>query len=263
MKLLDRLERTFGQYTITNLTYYLIIGQVLTYLTVLAYPHYTTLFTLNGNLVLLGQWWRLFSFLFQPVSENLIFVVLVWFFMYTCGTALERQWGEFRYLIYLLVIYFATVIAAFLFPSESFGNGYLFASVFLGFAYLYPDYRLYIFFIIPVKVKWIAALIWLGIILSLLFGSLATKVLTVLSISNFLLFFGKDILLTVRYRSRKARQITTKTITTQQAHHVCAVCKKNEVNNPNMEIRYCSQCIPSTCYCGDHIKNHVHKREKH
>lgn len=41
--------------------------------------------------------------------------------------------------------------------------------------------------------------------------------------------------------------------------HRCEVCGITEVDDPNMEFRYCSKCFSNKCYCKNHIKNHEHK----
>jgi hypothetical protein len=260
MKLMNKLENKFGNYIPSNLTYYLIIGQFLAFLTIYSRPTYATFFILQGNLLYHGEWWRMVTFLFAPVSYSIIFVVLVWYMYYVFGSALERQWGSFRYFAYMVILYVATILAALLFPDISLTNAYLFASIFLAFAYLNPDYMLYIFFILPVKIKWLAALLWIGIIAGVLFGDIPTKVLSLLSVSNFLLFFGRNIWLTARYHSIKASLRSSEVLKTKEPNHICAVCGKNERDNPAMDIRYCSQCIPQTCYCEDHIQKHTHKK---
>ena len=59
-----------------------------------------------------------------------------------------------------------TTIAAFFF-GRNFSNTMLNASLFFAFASFYPDEVIYIFFILPVKVKWLA---WISAAF-LLFGS--------------------------------------------------------------------------------------------
>ena len=255
---LDRLEGEFGDYSIPNLTNYLIAGQVIGFFLFTTHPSSLDMLTLRGDLILSGQLWRIFTFLFYPISTSLLWAALVWYFYYLLGSALESQWGSFKYLVYVLVALLGTLIAALIFPTADLTNGYLYASIFLAVGYLFPDFQLLIFFIIPVKIKWLAALMWIGIIVALIFGAVSTKVLTLLSIANFILFFGEeifdDIKTYIHHGSHQLRQVTQK----QQAYHICAVCGMNEVDNPKMEIRYCSKCNPSTCYCGEHINQHAH-----
>lgn len=257
MNFIDRLEKRFDRFSITNLTYILIGGQALSFMLIQFYPAYAGIFSLQGNLILQGQWWRVLTFLFYPISRDLFFAVFVWYIFYLYGTVLEKRWGFFRYLMYILISYIATIVLAFIFPYTPLSNGYIYASLFLAFAHLYPDFQLLIFFILPVKVKWLAMLVWIGIIGSLLLGPFSTKILTIGSISNFLIFFGSDIWI-VTLRRLRHLPVGSKYIVKEKAYHTCVVCGDNEVDNPKMQIRYCNKCVPSLCYCGDHIKSHSH-----
>ena len=119
------------------------------------------------------------------------------------GNSLEGHWGAFRYNIFLLVGYVVTVAVSFLFPFQAATNIFIAGSVFLAFAYLYPDFQLYIFFILPVKIKWLALLTWIGYAYQILTGSWSTRLLVIASITNYLLFFGRDIYLTAKTGNRR------------------------------------------------------------
>ena len=49
---------------------------------------------------------------------------------------------------------------AFLTPDHTPSNAFLFGSVFLAFAFLFPDFTIYLFFLIPVKIKVLAFIAW-------------------------------------------------------------------------------------------------------
>lgn len=261
MNIIDRLERKWGKYAIENLTYYLIGGQVLAFLLIMSNLQYARFFTMQGSRIMAGQWWLIITFLFNPVSTSPIFVIFVWYIFYLYGSALERRWGSFKYLIYILISYIATVALAFVFPNVVLTNGYLYASLFLAFAYLFPEFQLLLFFIIPVKIKWLALLTWVGIIGTILLGEFSTKILAVVSISNFLFFFWSDLMYDLKQLLKQRTVLFAKSKMQTKAYHICAVCGDNEIDNPEMQIRYCSKCMPSTCYCENHIKNHVHIRK--
>jgi hypothetical protein len=259
MKLLDRLERKWGHLAIPNLTSLLIGGQVLVFIFTYVNPQYAGLFSLHGAAILQGQWWRLATFLLEPISRDLIFVIFAWYLYYIYGTALEVEWGAFRYMVYVLTSYLATVLLAFIFPDVVFTNAYLYLSLFLAFAYLFPNFELQLLFIIPVKIKWLAVLAWITIAGSVLVGSIPTKVLAVVGLANFALFFGQSVLTNWKLRLHHQVAQTSQIKQSGKAFHTCGVCGRNEVDNPDMEIRYCSDCIPETCYCERHINTHRHK----
>jgi hypothetical protein len=262
MKFLNKLERRFGQFAITNLTYYLIGGQVIVFLLSVLYPQSIELLLLSGNRVLEGEFWRILGFLFYPISTDYFWTIFVWYIYFLYGSALERQWGAFRYNLFVGISFAATVIASLILSDLVFTNIYLYTSIFLAFAYLFPDFRLYLFFILPIKVKWLSYLAWIGLIAAFLSGPLSAKIMISIAVINFLLFFGKEIATELTLKSRgkagKAGSIHEK----EKPDHVCQVCKRNEISDPKMEIRYCSECNPVTCYCEKHIDKHKHIKKK-
>ena len=42
------------------------------------------------------------------------------------------------------------------------------------------------------------------------------------------------------------------------AKHRCAVCGRTEMDDPNLEFRYCSKCNGNYEYCQDHLFTHTH-----
>ena len=257
MSLLNNLERKFRRFAISNVTLYLILGQVLFFVFALSGRFILGRVVLIPELVLGGEWWRLITFLFIPPMTNPIFAFFAWYLFYLMGNALEVHWGAFRYNLFLLIGYIVTVAVTFLFPYSAATNIFIGGSVFLAFAYLYPDFQLYIFFIIPVKIKWLTLLTWIGYAYEVIVGSWSTRLLVLASISNFLLFFGKDIYWRIKSGNRKmvfqARQYSTG----REPFHKCAVCGKTDISDPQMEFRYCSDCS-GLGYCKDHIFSHEH-----
>lgn len=260
MSFMDKLERRFGRYVPENITMILLVGQVLAYVLVYTNPTFYSYFLLIGERIYMGEVWRLVTFLFGPVSESLLFVIFAWYFFYMLGTALESRWGSFRYLVFLSIAYIGNVIFALIFPSVVVRNSYMYTSLFLTFAHLYPNFQLLLFFIIPIKVKWLGLVAWIGLLLSFLTGSIPMKILIFISVLNYFIFFYKDILLTLKIIIRGLSGSNQKGLPIGKPLHVCAVCGKNEKSNPDMEIRYCNTCFPETCYCGEHIRDHQHKK---
>lgn len=260
MTLFHSFQRTFGKHIPENLTYYFLIGQIIAYIISYADPSYRALFPLRGQLVYAGEWWRLILFVFTPASDSIIWVAFTWYLFYFFGTGLERRWGSLRYLVYLGIAYLGMIVYAFLFPGQTIVGGYMFLSVFLAFAHLYPDVQLMIFFILPVKVKWLGILAWIAVGSTLLFASVSSKILMLVSVSNFFLFFGDDLLRLLP--TSKFRRGALTAHTQKGARNVCAVCKKYEMDYLDLDFRYCTDCDPITCYCADHLENHLHKKTR-
>ena len=146
---------------------------------------------------------------------------------------------------------------------------YLDLSLFLAFATLYPNLQFLLFFIIPVKAKWLAwldaALLAFNFISYLAQGAWPYAMLIVVSILNYLIFFWSDLMYYVRRQKRSTSRGAMNFKRAAEAKkqqtgylHKCAVCGRTDTDYPNLEFRYCSKCVGNYCYCMDHINNHVH-----
>lgn len=268
--MLKQLERKFGRLAIPHLTVYLVAGQVFFFLALLANPGLMGQMVLVPAAVMEGEVWRLLTFVFiPPFTENAVWLIFVFFALYLLwlmGEALEQNWGAFRYNLFLLVGWIATVASAWVQPAAPTTNAYLLGSVFLAFAFLYPDFQLLLFLIIPVKVKWLAALVWvlygLGFLNALTAGEWGGALAIAAPVANFLLFFWPDLLEMARRRGRRVKHEVTAMEARRAAEepfHRCTVCGRTEQSDPDLEFRYCPDCTGSPCYCMDHIFDHEHK----
>ncbi len=257
--LLDRLNRRYGRWGVPNVTSALIVGQIAAYVLSLTQPNYADRLTLVPELVLAGQFWRLFTFVVYPPITNPIFALFAWYLLHLMGDALEQQWGAFRYNVYLLIGYFATVAAAFVVPREPGTNAYLLGSIFLAFATLFPNFELSIFFLFPVKVKYLALLTWIGYIYQAVFGDWDARLLVLAAVANYLLFFGRDIWNMARYNKRRMDSHGPRqALAPRRIIHHCNVCGATQDTHPQREFRYCSKCSGSYAYCEEHLRDHVH-----
>jgi hypothetical protein len=209
-----------------------------------------------------GEYFRLFSFLFKPVVNDFFFAVFTWYLYYIYGVALERYWGSFKYLIYILIVTIATIALAFIYPYQEFNNTYIYSSVFLAFAYLFPEFELRLLFIIPIKVKWWAMVVWIFLLGVVLLGPVPEKIQTVLSVINFFFFFHEELWEEVHRRFRKSSATVKQTVVSRTPEHVCSICGKNNIDNPDMGIRYCSKCTPEKCFCEEDFVKHAHIHTK-
>ena len=104
----------------------------------------------------LGQIWRFLTFLFLPSSSSPLWVLLNLYFYCLLGNALEKEWGTFRLNLFYLSGILGSVLAALV---TGYGvNRYLNLSLFLAFAALYPNFELLLFFVVPVKAKYLAVI---------------------------------------------------------------------------------------------------------
>jgi membrane associated rhomboid family serine protease len=221
--------------------------------------------------ILHGQIWRLITFVFVPVSSNLLQVVISLYFYWWIGSSLEREWGTARFsFFYLLGVLFNIVFGLIAGYASA---TYLNLSLFFAFATLYPDLRVLLFFFIPIKMKWLAivdgVIFGLSILFSLIRLDIVGALLPIIAILNYLIFFWSDLTEIAGYRKQRFQhQHSQQTVNFKKAAskayqekgyiHKCAVCGKTDTEYPDMEFRYCSKCNGYYCYCMDHINNHVH-----
>lgn len=191
MNWITKLERKYGRFCIPNLINILIGGQILVYAIELFVNQYISFYlSLSRSALFAGQIWRLFTFVLVPFSGGgPLSVVLGIYFTWFVGSALEREWGDFRYTVYLLSGMLGTVLAC-LITGVTADTYCLSLSLLLAFAMLYPEVQVLLFFVIPIRVKYFgifAAILW---VLSFLGAPLPQKLSLLLSMANVWLFFG-------------------------------------------------------------------------
>lgn len=260
--MLDRLERIFGRFAVPNLSLYLVIGQVFVLLARMLALIDAERLLYAPVLLMDGQWWRAFTFLFlTPLpggALGYVFAVFGWYLFYLMGSALEGYWGVFRYNLFLLCSWVLTLAVSFITPNHAVTNLYILGTVFLAFAFINPDFELLLFFFLPVKIKWLALLTWVLYAWQFAIGTTALRLQIAAPVVTFLMFFGATMIRGVQQGRRSAQQRSTRAREQAQPRHVCHVCGKTDLTNPEMDFRYCSKCVGDQCYCPEHIHNHVH-----
>lgn len=261
MNWLDKLERKLGRFAIKNLMRYIVLITGLVYILYIvgAGDLFLSKLVLIPTYVMKGEIWRLVTYIFIPPSiGNPLFVVLALYFYNMIGSTLEHEWGSLRFNIYYLIGMIGTTIAAMITGAGT--STYLNLSLFLAFAKIYPDYQILIFFILPVKMKYLGWISWAGIVISILTEPIPMKLAAVASILNYLVFFGKDII-----RGRKnARNVYINRrnfevkVPKNANLHKCTICGITEIEDPKMEFRYCSKCEGHYEYCMNHLQEHEH-----
>ena len=165
MKFLNKLERKFGRYAVPNLMLYIIILNAAGLLITIMYPQAQYYLCWSTSAILHGQIWRIVSFILVPYTTSPVNFLIFAFLYYSISQTLERVWGSFRMDMYIITGLLGTIVAAFLvyfvFGVEmgmQVSISYLSNSLFLALAATFPDVQFLLFFIIPVKAKWMALL---------------------------------------------------------------------------------------------------------
>lgn len=201
MKWLNKLERKYHRFTIINLMTYIVgITSLVYVIQMFTSLNIAGLFSFVPSLVLKGQVWRIITFVFVPPAYDMLSFVLMMYFYYMLGNTLENEWGSFKFNIYYLFGIVGALIAGMLTGFAT--NVYINLSLFLAFAYIFPDMEILLFFVLPIKVKYLAYLDWAIFVINLVMGSLSTKAAIVASLINFFIFFGDDFITFIKNKKR-------------------------------------------------------------
>lgn len=284
MRFLNKLERKYHKYAIHNLMKYVAIGMGIVFVFGQINPDVIDLLSFSPKLIMEGQVWRLITFTFVPRTMHPIWIIFSLLIMYFFGKVLEENWGAFKFNLYYFIGSISTILAGITVElvlklttgdwiAVPLTNYYIYMTLLLAVAQVLPDYEIRVYFILPVKLKYIG---WIyGGILAFEFitGSIGLRIIIAFSVLNFFIFFGTDLIKSIRSIGRKKRHVSSIQVNRgkrkvssgekviQVAFHCCEVCGKTEKDDPNLEFRYCSKCEGRHEYCSNHIFNHTHKKE--
>lgn len=283
----DRFCARHPRFGIPNLMRYIVIGTAAVYILMVLTrnndANALSFLSFNLNGLLHGEIWRIVTFIFVPGDMRPFWLIVALYFYYWIGSSLEREWGTARFTLYYLsgaLLTVLGVVLASLISGNPYltaaGTGYVNLSMFFAFAFLFPDTTVLLFFILPVKMKWLAyldgALFAFDIIKAIGAHNWAGVVLPIVALLNFAVFIWPE----VHYLKERAKyQNSRKTVQFRQAQqqqakqaqqqgyrHKCAVCGRTDTDYPDLQFRYCSKCVGYHCFCQDHIFNHVHFTEE-
>lgn len=254
MTLLNRLERRIGFIAIPGLIRIIVTFHALVFVLVLLVPGFQSYLALDLARVRSGEVWRLFTYIFVPQIGHFLLVAVALWFLWFIGDGLERAWGPFRVTLYFIVGMIGTTIAAVISGSE-YSNRMLFTSIFFAFAFFYPEEVIYLFFILPVKIKWLAWVYAAFLILGFVVQPMSYRLSLIAALSNYFIFFGPDIVHQVRHRKEVAtrrKRFEVQSRSDAEPLHRCATCGATELSDPNLDFRvsrdgeeYCMEHLPS------------------
>ena len=301
MKFLYKLERKFGKYAIKNLSLIIVLCFGMGYiLNIFAPTIYGKLTFSPYDIFCKYEVWRIFTWIFTIPGQFNFFTLVMLFFYYSIGSSMERSLGTFLYNIYVLGGMLITTISCLIVGvyayisggaselyvmtlsltiADNMGIGITSAmlqSIFFGFALIYGEAMVMVWFIIPLKVKYLA---WLNLLLLaydfINWPFLIVRVSIVASIANFIIFYFvykkyKSNRLGAFAQLRRKKQmknfkvlrnddfINKKEEISSVTRHKCAICGKSEKDDPNLEFRFCSKCNGNYEYCSEHLYTHTH-----
>jgi len=290
-------ERKYGKYAIKNLSVYLIVAYIIGYMLQIISPEISEFLAFNPYWIFRGQVWRIFTWILMPPEQLSIFTIIMLLLYYQLGQGLERAWGTYRYNVFIFSGFIFTILGALVlygilmgvvyygisdytyYFGAVFGSCvstyYVNMSIFLAFAATYPEEQLLLYFIIPIKIKWMGYLYGAFLLVDIFDAfknnttvvAIVITVLIVVSLLNFLIYWlrtrnksrfnPKQVKRRHEYRQsvRQARPVKHE----NGALHKCYICGRTELDDPNLTFRYCSKCSGNKEYCQDHLFTHEHK----
>jgi len=255
MPIISSLESKFGRFAIPGLVQILAVLQMIVFLMMYAGPEEMRLVVLNSvtpqaDKVFSGQVWLLLSHVLVPPFDSPFACLLTSYFTLWLGRTLEEAWGAFRVNLYVLWLVLSLgVWSLFLgFPLTSY---WLLNTLLFAVAVMIPNEEILLFFIIPVKMKWIA-LLSAGAMFFMFLGSPASILLIAFANLNFLVAFGPHFVqMWLQQGQVAARRSRYESAQLPQGSffHQCVDCKKTEIDNPQLDFRVldsgdeiCSEC---------------------
>lgn len=199
------LEKRLGWLAVSNLAIILVTLQALGFFFVAMDPIWIERFALVPDFIVNGEYWRLITFLALPLSTSPIWMLLVLWFLYYVVNAIESQWGAFKTTLYVLVSILLTVGFSFLFNYPVFEISYFQSTLFLAAAALFPEMEILLFFVIPVKMKWLALVTFVMVLLRFIGSDWLGRGYLLAIYGNYLLFFGAAHYYSLKQVVRRAR----------------------------------------------------------
>ena len=250
MTILDRLEKTLGRFAIPGLIRYVVALNALVFILLTLQPDYIQALQLDPIAFRNGEIWRAVTWIFIPETMSFFWILFYLIFTWWLGDMLEESWGAFRLNAYYFLGMAFCIVSALLFGAAG-GNFFLNLSLFLAAATLAPNFEILLFMIIPVKMKWVALFSLIVPAGYLLFGPLDMKMMVVMCLGNYLLFFGPTFLRNRMDQHQTAnRRARFQSAKTSEALHRCETCGATEISHPDAEFRVTAT---GQEFCLDHL----------
>ncbi|HVT43985.1 MAG TPA: rhomboid family intramembrane serine protease [Thermoanaerobaculia bacterium] len=115
---------------------------------------YQFLFAFEASRFLGGEFWRLFTYPFLQSGPIALFFNLL--ILYIMGSAVEEEYGTRNFVLFILLSVVGSAAVALVLGTPLLGSFFISFPLLFIFATMVPDQVFYLFFILPVKVKWLA-----------------------------------------------------------------------------------------------------------
>ena len=260
--ILDRFQSFVNAFSVPGLIRYVALLNALVFVLHLVAPGYTEMLELNPSLVLGGQVWRLVTWIFIPETLSPFWIIFAVLFLFYLGDGLETAMGPARLTIFYSCGVVLSTVATFVFSwagatgaSLAHANTFLNLSLLLAYATIYPDFKVLVFFVLPVRIVWLA--IFSAVLMTLSAVGQPPVVAATLGAAfiNYLLFFSAELrhrfsFLNSASLGKKAAVDTRGALSNGGVSlHCCNLCGRTEMSHTDLEFRVASD---GEEYCWEH-----------
>lgn len=209
-----KVKRFFRNFEIENLMTYIAASMAIVFVgDMLTNGLMSSYLSFSRSAILEGQVWRLLTFLFIPQTNSVVWIIFSVYFYYITGKETEMAWGAHNLTMYFLTGTLLLIGVGFIAGAAS--SSYLLFSLFLVYAYLYPEMEFLMFFVVPIKAKWLALIDIVFMLVSFgdafkyyLYGmasvGLGIQLSVLAAFVTFAIFFGKNYI--DRFKNRRAHK---------------------------------------------------------
>ena len=258
---LASISRALERCAIPGIIRLVVIFNALVFALHLLVPGFITVLTLDPALVLQGQVWRLVTWIFIPDTQKLLVVIIGLLFLLNLGDGLEGAIGSAKLTLFYVSGIIVCTLVSFIFGLAGSGatltqaNTFLNFSLLLAYATLFPDFKVLLFFIIPMRISWLAIISLLVITLSALGQPLVVAASLVATFLNYLLFFHQELRVHLTSWNRGNTHISSITPRKTKEEsietlHRCETCGHTEISHPDLDFRVTASGIE---YCREHL----------
>lgn len=263
MNWIHHLERRFGHLAIYGLPGIIVALNALVYILFKLRPEYVGFLVFDRELILHGQIWRLFTYVFIPrwglfLPTQILSVVFYLWSIYSVSANLERVIGAFRFTLYYALGIAGIAMGGLVFGGGGFDGSYgsylLNGTLLFALATESPDMT-FILYVIPARVVWIALIYAAFVLWQFVNSAWDFRLAMLCGLVNYAAFFGPDLVRAMRHRQqvavRRAKFESNVREGASETMHECCVCHRTEVKAPDLEFRvgrdgqeYCLEHLP-------------------
>lgn len=259
MSFFDRLERRWAWLAFPGFLRYYALFHVLVFVLQIVTPDIGEVFKFDRGKILSGEIWRVGTMFFagsQFGRVSLFTLVFLFFavnFVFMVSDGLENAWGSFKTSLFYYTGIIAVLGMNFIYPVAIPSSGtVLYGAAFLAFATLFPRVQIMLFMVLPVQVRFLGMFAGAMVLLAAI-GQPILLPFYLVGYANYFLWAALPALRgTARIieAGKRKKRFTMGKTADSGAFHTCAVCKKTDVSDPQLEFRIGED---GEEYCTDHL----------